>query len=231
MSNKIKPVVGAAKTIDESLKKQISQYAISEDLGVSLLSQMLEFVPASEERAFLESQIQDEIKHNRLFADRADELGIEEKFFQDSLEELYKFGQECVDKKDWLLCVTCQSVIEELAFASFSAFYKRADEKTRSFLVEVMSDEKRHLEFALWQIGKWCVSEEDRAKVLKLQEEVLKIFLNALQPERLSNLFTAEDQKYFKQVLRRTYAIHKQRFAELKLEVPELPKKMLASLI
>lgn len=217
--------------IDEKLKKQISQYAISEDLGVSLLTQMLEFVPGAEERKFLEGQIEDEKKHNRLFSQRADELGVEEKFFQDSLEKLYAFGQECVDKKDWLLCVACQSVIEELAFASFTAFYKRADAKTRGFLTEVMEDEKRHLEFALWQIGKWNKTDADKEKILNLQHKVLEIFMDALHPDRLNRLFTRDDQQYFKQILKTTYAIHKERFKKLKLEVPEIPVKFLANLM
>jgi len=219
------------QNIDENVKKQISQYAISEDLGVSLLTQMLEFVPGDEERKFLDGQIEDEKKHNRLFAQRADELGVEEKFFQDSLEKLYAFGQECVDKKDWLLCVACQSVIEELAFASFTAFFKRADQKTRGFLTEVMEDEKRHLEFALWQIGKWKKTKEDAEKILELQQKVMQIFMEALHPDHLNRLFTRDDQQYFKTVLKTTYAIHKERFKKLNLQVPEIPAKYLASLL
>ena len=207
-------------TQDESFKKQISQYALSEDRGVSLLSQMLTFVPGEEECVFLERQIQDEIKHNRLFSERADELGIEEKFFHESLEKLYRFGQECVNKKDWLLCVACQSVIEELAIASFSVFFQRADEKTRKILLEIIEDEKRHLEFALGQIGKWTKTDDDRAKVLDLQKEVLQIFLTALE--------TKGEQKNFKKVLYHTYRLHKQRFSQVKIAVPEIPLKYLS---
>lgn len=216
---------------DETLKKQISQYAISEDMGVSLLSQMLAFTPGKEEHKFLESQIKDEIKHNRLFAQRADELGVEEEFFQDSLRQLYAFGQECVSKKDWLLCVTCQSVIEELAFASFSAFYKRADKKTREFLVEIIEDEKRHLEFALLQINKWTKTDEDRRKILDLQRRVVQILLGALHPHNLNRLFTAADQKYLKKVLKTTYAMHQERFKKINIEIPKIPPQYLKSLV
>lgn len=215
---------------DEILKRQISQYAISEDMGVSLLSQMLVFVPGDEERKFLESQIEDEKKHNRLFAERADELGATEKFFQESLQRLYEFGQECVNKKDWLLCMSCQSVIEELAMASFGAFYHRADEKTKKILTEVIGDEKRHLDFALWQIEKWTKSDEDRKKILDLQHQVLQIFLDALEPERLRFQRSLEEQKYFKKVLKQTYALHKLRFEKLKLEVPAIPLRYLTVL-
>lgn len=213
---------------DEFIKRKVSQYAISEDMGVSLLSQMLGFVPGDEERIFLESQVEDEKKHNRLFAKRADELGSEEKFFQDSLQKLYDFSQSCVDRKDWLMCVACQSIIEELALASFSAFYTRADEKTKIILDEIMGDERRHLDFALWQIGKWSKTPEDRKKVLDLQHRVLQIFLEALKPENLQQQL---DAGYFKKVLKQTYALHKQRFSKLELEVPEIPVQYLRVLL
>lgn len=216
---------------DETLKRQLSQYALSEDRGVSLLSQMLTFVPTEEERIFIESQLQDEIKHNRLFADRAEELGAEETFFHQSLERLYEFGQACVDKKDWLQCVACQSVIEELAIASFSVFFQRADEKTRTILLEVIDDEKRHLDFAFNQIQKWAKTDEDYKKVFELQEKVLMIFLNALEPTALSTQFTPDEQKNFKQVLKNTYKLHTQRFSRLKMPMPEIPARYLVSLL
>ncbi|GEM_PF-5178578 len=206
---------------DELLKKQISQYALAEDRGVSLLSQMLEFVPGDEERVFLVGQVEDEKKHNRLFSERADELGVEEQFFTESLEWLYDFGQECVDKKDWLLCVTCQSVIEELAMASFAVFFQRADEKTRKILLEIIDDEKRHLDFALWQIGKWTRTDADRKKVLDLQHHVLSLFLKALTSRDLRDR-SKEEQAHFKKVLKNTYTLHKQRFKKLNMDVPAI---------
>lgn len=218
-------------TRDEFYKRQISQYAISEDMGVSLLSQMLEFAPTEEEHTFLKSQVQDEIKHNRLFSERADELGSTEKFFNDSLQKLYEFGQQCVSKKDWLLCVSCQSVIEELAIASFSVFFQRADEKTRKMLLEVIDDEKRHLDFAFQQIKKWTKTDEDRKKILDLQHNVLQIFLEALNPRELKKRLPSEEQKFFKKALEKTYTLHKQRFSKLKLEVPKIPAKYLKAFL
>lgn len=213
---------------DEFIKRKVSQYAISEDMGVSLLTQMLEFVPGEEERKFLESQIEDEKKHNRLFSQRADELGSEEKFFQDSLQKLYDFSQTCVDRKDWLMCVACQSIIEELALASFAAFYSHADETTKVILIEIMNDERRHLDFALWQIGKWAKTDDDRKKILDLQHHILQIFLEALRPEHMK---TQLDPDYFKKVLKQTYSLHKKRFSKLHLAVPEIPVQYLRNLI
>lgn len=208
---------------DESYKRQIYQYATFEDRGVSLLSRMLAFAPSEEEKGFLSEQVEDEKKHARIFGDLADALGIEEKFFNESLEQLYDIGQKCVDDKDWLACVTCQSVIEELAIASFSLFFQRADEKTRILLLEVIEDEKKHLAFALNQIKKWTKTNTDSKKIMQMQEKVLSLFMRALDPKHLNKRLKAEEHAHFKKILKSTYALHKQRFSSINIAVPDIP--------
>lgn len=211
------------KEEEQHLKRKLSEYAMAEDRGVSLLSQMLEFAPGDEEKKFLEGQIVDEKKHNRLFQQRADELNAEEEFFLESLEKLYDIGQECVAGKEWLACVTCQSIIEELALASFASFFGRADEKTKKILLEIMGDEKRHLAFTLWQIEKWAHTAQEKEKIFALQKRVLTIFLEALTPEALTKQIPKNEQDDFKKVLKKTYELHRQRFSRLKLKIPEIP--------
>lgn len=205
------------------LKRKLSEYAMAEDRGVSLLSQMLTFVPGDEEKTFIKGQIEDEKKHNRLFQQRADELNAQEQFFLESLGKLYDIGQECVEQRDWLACVTCQSIIEELALASFASFFPRADEKTKKILLEIMGDEKRHLAFTLWQIEKWARSDEDKTKIHALQKRVIDLFIEALQPDSLNKQIPKSEQDDFKKVLKKTYQLHRQRFSKLKLTVPKIP--------
>lgn len=215
---------------NEHLKRKLSEYAAAEDRGVSLLTQMLEFVPGEEERKFIEGQVEDEKKHNRLFQQRADELNVEETFFLESLGKLYDLGQKCVSEGDWLKCITCQSIIEEVALASFASFFQRADEKTRKILLEIMDDEKRHLDFTFWQIRKWAVTKDAREKVFRFQELVLELFLDALKPENLAKQIPPDEQNDFKKVLTQTYKLHRQRFSRLKMEVPGIPMRYLAKI-
>lgn len=207
---------------NEILKRRISEYAIAEDRGVHLLIQMQEFVP-DDARTFLESQIVDEVKHNRLFEERALELKITEPFFLESLKELYDLGQDCVDKKDWLLCMVMQCMIEELALASFGNSAAQSDPKTRDVLKEIMEDEFRHLEFTTEEIEKYKSPENDK-KIYDLQMEVLKLFLSALKPERLEKEVPKEQQADFKKGLLQTYRLHSARFKKLKIKVPGLPE-------
>ena len=215
---------------DDLLKRKLSEYAMAEDKGVSLLSQMLTFTPTEEEHKFILDQVEDEKKHNRLFQERADELNVEEKFFLKSLDELYEIGQECVNEKDWLKCVSCQNIIEELAIASFSSIYTRADDKTREILNEIISDEKRHLDFTLWQIEKWATTPEKKKVVMDLQQRVIDLFLKALKPENLEREVPEEERDGFKKVLKNTYLIHRQRFSRLHMDIPKIPLKYLAQI-
>jgi len=216
---------------EEILKRKLSQFAAAEDRGVSLLSQMLLFVPSEEERKFIVEQIKDEKKHNRLFQKRADELNVKEKFFLESLEKLYDLGQECVWERDWLKCITCQSIIEELALASFASLFQRVDEKTQKILLEIMEDEKRHLAFTFWQIEKWAVTEDMRKKVYNLQNRVLAFFIDALKPENLKRHIPKKEQADFIKVLASTYKVHRQRFSRLNMEVPRIPVALVAKVL
>ena len=209
---------------NEILKRRISEYALAEDRGVQLLIQMQEFVP-EDARAFLESQIKDELKHNRLFEERAVELNMTEPFFLESLKELYDLGQDCVDQKDWLLCMVMQCMIEELALASFGNSAAQADPRTREILKEIMDDEFKHLEFTADEIQKYNQSPADSGKIYDLQKRVLQLFISALMPERLDrDVPKKEQQADYKKSLLQTYRLHCARFKKLKIKVPGLPE-------
>jgi ferritin-like protein len=209
------------------LHRKVSEYAVAEDKGVWLLTQMREFVP-NDAAEFLETQIVDEKKHARLFAQRVKELNIKEPFFLESLADLYIFAQTCVDDKSWLKCMVTQSVIEELALASFSIFRQQADERTREILDEILEDEKRHLDFTLVEIGKYSKTEQEKKEISDTQAQILGICLNALKAENLNREVSKKDQADFKRGLKQAYLLHRKRFKGLNLDVPSIPKTVLA---
>lgn len=131
--------------------KELAEYGQAEDRGVHLLKQMRAFVPESA-KAYLEKQIEDEERHARLFEERCQALGITDDYFMPALDALYTFAQRCVDQKDWLLCMLCQSVIEELAMISFGRLHDKVDSQTQAVLQSIMKDEADHLEFTLTQL-------------------------------------------------------------------------------
>ena len=207
---------------DPVLKRKLAEYAIAEDRGVSLLSEMLTFAPSEEERAAIQKQMDEEIKHSRLFDERAQALNAGETRLVDSLQKLYELGQSCVDERDWVKCITCQNMIEELAIVSFSSIYTRADEETKAVLTEIMAEENEHLDFTLEQLGKWAIDEAGRAKVKAVQDRALEICMEAFRPGQLEKEISAEEANAFKKVLWRAYQVHKERFRKIGLEVPSV---------
>lgn len=216
-------------TSDEAvIKRKVAEYALAEDKGASLLKQMLEFTPGEEEQQFIQKQLADELKHSQMFQEEAMRLNAEEEFFLSSLDRLYVIGQKCVTEQDWIKCMVCQSIIEEIALASFSSFYPRVDDQIKGILKEIIEDEKEHLDFTIEQIGKWVTSEEDKKKVAELQAEILEIFVAVLTDGKLKQEVPSEEErKQFIDVMKKTYVFHKNRFESVGIALPKIPKKHL----
>lgn len=195
----------------------LCQYQQGEDRGVGLLKELYTFAPNNEVAAEIAIQIEDEIKHARLFAERLQHLDIDCEGLKRSLESLYELAQECVNSKDWVASITIQTVIEELAMATFTEHLPEQDEDTQAVMREIIEDESRHLAFGIREMAKIKAGNED--KINDLHGKIVKLVMRAVTDKSYS---LAERGVLVKTMLK-AYKMHVARLNELGLELPLLP--------
>ncbi len=195
----------------------LCQYQKGEDRGVDLLKELLEFAPNEGVAQEIESQIVDEIKHARLFAERLSDLDIDCEGMKKSLESLYDLAQECVDEKDWVSSITVQSVIEELAMATFTEHLTKHDVATQEVLREIIEDESRHLAFGIREMNKFKAGNEE--KINALHNKMLKLVIEALD----DSSFTAVERVGMVKTMTKAYKMHSVRLKELGISLPNIP--------
>lgn len=192
----------------------LCQYQQGEDRGVDLLKQLHDFAPNEETAAEIAVQIEDEIKHARLFAGRLSALDIDCEGLKKSLESLYELAQECVDKQDWVASITIQTVIEELAMATFTEHLPEQDEDTQMVMREIIEDESRHLAFGMREMAK--IKDGNEEKINALHEKIVKLVMHAVTDSSYS---VAERGVLVKTMLK-AYKMHSARLKELGLDLP-----------
>jgi 1,2-phenylacetyl-CoA epoxidase catalytic subunit len=193
-------------------------FALGEDKGVDLLKQLLTFVPDRETAEQVIAQTTDEIKHARLFDTKLKDLDIDCNGLKKNLTQLYDYAQTCVDEKDWVKCMAVQAVIEELAMAAFTHRYPQFGKDVQKILEEVISDEKRHLEFGIRELNKYKDHQEAREKMQTVHMKAAEIMLNAAREENL----TAEEKKEAMTIMKKAYILHKGRLEKIGVALPKL---------
>lgn len=195
----------------------LCNYQKGEEKGVGLLVQLNTFAP-SEVRQEITEQIVDERKHDRLFSGRLKDLDIDCFGMNHSLEAVYDLAQECVDQKDWVSSITIQTVIEELAMATFTDRVLTLDADTQVVLREIIHDEARHLQFGLREMEKFAEGNEEKIRAIHMR--VLKIFLATFNDPKHSK----EDLKRLTKVVKKAYRMHKVRLGRIGVELPDIKK-------
>lgn len=194
----------------------LCQYQQGEDRGVDLLKQLHAFAPNAEVAEEINLQIEDEIKHARLFAERLQHLDIDCEGLKKSLESLYDLAQQCVDRKDWVESITVQTVIEELAMATFTEHLNEQDEDTQVVMREIIEDESRHLAFGLREMAKF--KEGSEARINTLHQQVVKIVTNAVK----DSSYSLQERKILVKTMLKAYKMHDARLHELGLSLPPI---------
>jgi len=161
---------------EERLNEVVCQFQRGEDRGAYLLRQWSEFAPTLEIKKAVIQQYKDEVRHANLFAGRLKDLEVSCSGLNSSLNSLYDLAQDCVDKQDWVQCVTIQVAIECLAMGSFSTVYKSCDEETKIILEEVIADEKRHLDWGLDQLNNVKDDPQHLKKIKEIQKKTSRLF-------------------------------------------------------
>ncbi|MDP3975733.1 MAG: ferritin-like domain-containing protein [bacterium] len=188
----------------------LCEYQQAEEKGVGLLRQLKTFAPTEEVAEEIAEQVEDELRHTRLFAERLKDLDIDCETLMEALAGIYDLAQECVDKKDWVRSIAIQTVIEELAMATFTNQLGKQDEETESVLREIIVDEQRHLEFGMRELNKVRQGNEEQIRDIHLK--VGKIFILAFAENRLP--------QSIRNTAKKAHKMHQQRLRKIGVEVP-----------
>lgn len=194
----------------------LCQYQQGEDRGVDLLRQLYSFAPNQDVAEEINLQIEDEIKHARLFAERLQDLDIDCEGLKKSLVSLYDLAQQCVDKKDWVESITVQTVIEELAMATFTEHLAEQDEGTQIVMREIIEDESRHLAFGLREMAKFKAGNEE--KINALHKRVVQIVTQAVK----DSSYSIQERKILVSTMLKAHKMHDARLKELGLSLPAI---------
>lgn len=201
----------------------LCQYQAAEDRGIDLLKQLRTFAPSEEIGKEIDQQIIDETKHERLFSERLDHLEIDCQGLNNSLEDIYDLAQKCVDEKDWVKSIAIQTVIEELAMATFTEHVEELDEDSQTVLREIIQDEARHLEFGLRELDK--VREGNEEKIEGIHKQVLEIFQTAF----VNGSYSKEDLPIMVKTVTKAYGMHKKRLGGIGIQIPEIDVASIAA--
>lgn len=200
----------------------LCNYQKGEERGVGLLRSLQNFAPNSQVAAEIGDQIIDEMKHDRLFSTRLKDLDIDCLGMNNSLEAVYDLADDCVARKDWVESITIQTIIEELAMATFTEHLRELDEKTQVVLNEIIQDEARHLQFGIRELKKIADDEkystENREKIHAMHQKVLTIFRSTFK----DNSYTPEEHAQLIKTVTKAYKMHRQRLAVIGIEIPKI---------
>jgi 1,2-phenylacetyl-CoA epoxidase catalytic subunit len=194
----------------------LCQYQKGEEKGVGLLRALKTFAPSEDVAREIDLQITDELKHDYLFAGRLRDLDIDCEGLKGSLNSVYDLAQECVDKKDWVSAITIQTVIEELAMATFNHHLPELDEDSQRILRLVIQDEGRHLEFGLRELQKVAAGNEEKIRAIHMR--VAEIFKSSFK----DNDYSADEHKVLQETVMRAYKLHKKRLSGIGVKLPGL---------
>jgi rubrerythrin len=195
------------------LDDALCQFSKGEERGAHLLRQLLDFAPDEDVRRQVAQQVIDEERHHRLFSTRLQHLELDCEGMKKHLASLYDLAQACVDRRDWAECMAIQAAIEELAMASFGHAIKTMalDTETRTAIMSVIADERRHLEFGMGQLRQLAATPQEREKIRRIQEQAM-----ALLRESAVGGYAK------KEVLLQAYRAHQARCKAIGIDVPSL---------
>ncbi len=194
----------------------LCQYQKGEERGVGLLKALKTFAPNEETVREIDLQITDELKHDYLFAGRLRDLDIDCEGLKGSLNSIYDLAQKCVDEKDWVASIAIQTVIEELAMATFNHHLPELDEDSQRILRLVIQDEGRHLEFGMRELSRVIEGNEEKVRAIHL--EVAEIFKASFK----DNDYSAKEHKILQETVKKAYKLHKKRLATIGVKLPSM---------
>ncbi len=148
-----------------------------------LFEHLLAYVDDPKLRQLIQIHHEDELRHERLFIERAEAQGAELPVIPDRVKLLMRidekvglFNRPVETDEDVVRIYLALLVIEERAMAQFRmlqhAFREAGDEATAKILEEVELDEGRHLKYCHAITKRYAPDEEDRQRRLEAMREV-----------------------------------------------------------